>query len=81
MQSLETPNGLIANMYGLLEGRRHDAFMLGVSGMWQFIQPSGEPHVIYSDPAYGLLRNILSPFCGAAVTQEQQEFKKAMSQL
>ena len=65
MQSVETPNGLIANMFGPLEARRHDAFMLGVSGLSDqlrnFNQPNGEPYVIYSDPAYGLSQNI--PWC------------------
>ena len=85
MQSVETPNGLTADMYEPLEGRRHDVFMLGVSGLSdqlrQFNQPNGEPYVIYGDPAYGLSRNILSPFRGAAVTQDQQEFNKAMSRV
>lgn len=31
--SVVAPNGLIANMYGPIAGRRHDAFMLDVSGL------------------------------------------------
>ena len=85
MQSVETPNGLIANMFGPLEGRRHDAFMLGVSGLSDqlrnFNQLNGEPYVIYGDPAYGLSRNILAPFRGASITPQQQEFNKAMSRV
>lgn len=83
MQSVETPNGLIVNMYGPLEGRRHDAFMLGASGLSDqlrnFNRPNGEPYVIYGDPAYGLSRNILAPFHGKTITPQQQEFNKAMS--
>ena len=85
MQSVDTPNGLIANMFGPVEGRRHDAFMLGMSGLsdqlQQFNQPNGEPYVIYGDPAYGLSRNILAPFRGACLTAEQQEFNKSMSRV
>ena len=85
MQSVETPNGLIANMFGPLEGRRHDAFMLGVSGLSDqlrnFDQPNGEPYVTYGDPPYGLSRNILAPFRGASITPQQQEFNKAMSRV
>ena len=80
MQSVETPNGLIANMYGPVEGRWHDAFILGMSGLLDQLRnvnlPNGEPYVIYGDPAYGLSRNILAPFRGAV---QQQEFNKAMS--
>ena len=85
MQSVETPNGLIANLFGPVEGRRHDAFMLRISGLSdqlrQFNQPNGEPYVLYGDPAYGLSRNILAPFRGARLTAEQQEFNKSMSRV
>lgn len=41
------PNGLIAHLYGPLEGKRHDAFMLGVSGLLpqleRITKPDGEP--------------------------------------
>ena len=64
-QSVSTPNGLIAHMFGPLEGRRHDAFMLSVSGLPNklrlFNRPDGHPYVLYGDPAYGVMRNILSP--------------------
>ena len=32
-QSITAPNGLIAHMFGPIEGRRHDAFMLSISGL------------------------------------------------
>ena len=87
VQSVDAPNGLIANMFGSVEGRRHDAFMLGISGLsdqlQQFNQPNGEPYVIYTcrDRAYDLSRNILGPFCVACLTAEQQEFNKSMSRV
>ncbi|KAK3733408.1 hypothetical protein QZH41_012167, partial [Actinostola sp. cb2023] len=60
-----TPNGLIAHLFGPIEGRRHDAFMLGVSGLTarlqRFVKQNGEPYVIYGDPAYGITRNIFGP--------------------
>ncbi|XP_078378299.1 uncharacterized protein LOC144661419 isoform X1 [Oculina patagonica] len=84
-QSVQAPNGLIAHMFGPIEGRRHDAFMLGASGLAtklrRFQRPSGEPYVIYGDPAYGLALNILSPFRGANLTDDQQEFNARMSKL
>ena len=70
-------------MFGPIEGRRHDAFMLSVSGLpiklRPLDQPNGQPYVIYGDPAYGLSRNILSPFRGVHLTPQEQEFNQKMS--
>lgn len=85
MQSVVTPNGLIAHMFGPIEGRRHDAFLLAASGLSDqlrhFDQPNGQPYVIYGDPAYGIARNILAPFRGAQLTPQEQEFNKSMSKV
>ena len=59
--------------------------MLGVSGLAekleQFQRPNREPYIIYGDPAYGLTRNILAPFRGVRLTDDQQEFNSTMSKL
>ena len=72
-------------MFGPIEGKRHDAFMLGVSGLSNKLnrlqKPNGEPYVIYGDPAYGLTRNILAPYRGAQITDDRQEFNSKMSKL
>ena len=72
-------------MFGPLEGRRHDAFMLAESGLLAKLQRfhtlSGEPYVIYGDPAYGVSRHILAPFHGARLTPQQQDFNRAMSKV
>ena len=44
-QSIATPNGLIANLYGPVEGKRHDSAMLAQSQVLKpastfFVQPS-----------------------------------------
>ena len=84
-QSVQAPNGLIAHMFGPIEGRRHDAFMLGVSGLanklHRFQTPTGEPYVIYGDPAYGLACNIISPFRGTRLTDDEQMFNTQMSKV
>lgn len=70
-------------MFGPIEGRRHDAFMLSVSGLPNKLRPfnqrNGQPYVLYGDPAYGLSRNILSPFRGLHLTPPEQEFNRTMS--
>ena len=74
-------NGLIANLFGPIEGRRHDAFMLSNSGLADQLKQfnNGDPYVIYGDPAYGLSQNIMAPFCGMQLTQQQRGFNKATS--
>ena len=76
---------MLANKFEPIEGRRHDAFMLGVSGLAEklgrFQRPNGETYIIYGDPAYGLTRNILVPFRGVRLTDDQQEFNSRMNKL
>ena len=70
-------------MFGPIEGRRHDAYMLSESGILdklrQLTQPNGQPYTLYGDPAYGISQNIISPFCGPQLTPAEIEFNKAMS--
>ena len=79
------PNGLITHMFGPIEGRRHDAFMLGVSVLTdklsRFQTPTGEPYVVYGDPAYGLARNIIGSFLGAHIANDEQAFNTEMSKV
>ena len=76
---------MIAHLFGPIEERRHDEFMLGQSGLLpklrNITKPNGEPYVIYGDPAYGLSRNILAPFRGAVLTAEEKQFNSAMSKV
>ena len=85
LQSVEVPNGLIAHMFGPIEGRRHDAFMLAQSGLHEKLinitKPNGDPYVLYGDPAYGFTQNILAPFRGAELTVNQMQFNKRMSKV
>ena len=85
-QSVTAPNGLIANLYGPVEGRRHDSGMLTDSGLLTSLQQfcfdtNGNPLCIYGDPAYPLRVHLQSPFKGARLTPNQQEFNKSMSRV
>lgn len=70
-------------MFGPIEGRRHDAFMLSESGLLEKLRPlthaNGDPCVVYGDPAYGVSLNIISPFRGSNLTAAERDFNKAMS--
>ena len=61
------PNGLIASLYGPVEGRRHDAAMLAMSGLMGELEqhsfaPDGEALCIYGDPAYPHCIHLQCPF-------------------
>ena len=70
-------------MYGPIAGRRHDAYMLRMSGLENKLatitKPDSSPYIIYGDPAYGQSRTILTPYRGCQLTTQQQDFNKAMS--
>ncbi|XP_073228181.1 uncharacterized protein [Porites lutea] len=85
-QSLALPNGLIANMYGPIEGKRHDACMLVESKLLRDLErnafsPTGEPMCIYGDPAYPHRVNLQCPFRQRVLTPDMEAFNKAMSQV
>ena len=47
-QSVVAPNGLIVNLFGPVEGKRHDSGMLAMSGLLPILEthcitPSGQP--------------------------------------
>ena len=83
-QSVAVPNGLVANLFGPVEGKRHDSAMLARSGLYDKLQQldvlaNGNPVCIYGDPAYPHRPQLQAPFKGAWLTPEQQEWNKAMS--
>ena len=85
-QSVVTRNGLTANLFGPVEGRKHDSGMLEDSGLCTQLQQyaRGQNHNIlclYGDPAYPLRPQLLVPFKGAGVTQIQKEWNQAISKI
>ena len=85
-QSVVQPNGLIVNLFGPIEGRRHDAAMLAESGLLAQLQqhsraPNGRVLCIYGDPAYPLRQELQSPFRRPGLTPQQEEFNRSMSKV
>lgn len=82
-QSVVTPNGLIANLFGPIEGRRHDSFLLSESQLLPALalknENFNEPYYIYGDPAYPVRVELQGPYKGSRLTPEQREFNKQMS--
>ena len=85
-QSISLPNGIIANLTGPFEGRRHDSTMLQQSGALIELQRiawnNAHPLCIYGDPAYPLSLHIQTPYNRARnLTQAQDDYNKAMSEV
>ena len=84
-QSVALPNGLIGNMFGPPEGKRHDCALLRESGLIQNLNQyaydnNRNPLYIYGDPAYPLLIHVQCPFQNPSTPQEEQ-FNKEMSRV
>ena len=83
LQSVVIPNGLIANLAGQFEGKRHDSTMLYQSGLLPLLQQhafyDGTPLCLYGDPAYPLGVHLQGPFKDRQLTPEMQSYSKAMS--
>ena len=85
-QSIATPNGLIAILYGPVEGKRDGSAMLVQSQVLNQLQcflfnPHGDILCVYGDPAYPLRRQLQCPFRGARLTNIQKAWNKSMSQV
>ena len=78
-QSVVAPNGLIVNLFGPIEGRRHESAMLAQSGLLPELQqhshtPNGRTLCIYGDPAYPLRIHLQAPFRGPGLQPNKEAF-------
>ena len=85
-QGVVLPNGLIANLNGPYEGRRHDATMLYESGLLRDLQAvawtrDGRPLSLYGDPAYPLGVHLQAPFRNVHITPDMARFNQRMSEV
>ena len=79
-QGVTTPFGILVHLFGPVEGSRHDAAMLRMSGLLPDLQhhlPAGgaNPHdvyALYGDSAYPLCKHLQAPFAGANLNQAQR---------
>ena len=84
-QSVVTPNGLIANLCGPFEGKRHDSIMLNQSGLLDELRRvaiyNGQPLCLYGDPAYPLGIHLQAPYKGNNLTPQMELYNKSMSEV
>ncbi|CAB3990061.1 Hypothetical predicted protein [Paramuricea clavata] len=81
-QSVALPNGMVANLYGPVEGKRHDAAMLAKSRLLNDLEehafsPTGELMCFYDDPSYPL-RIYLQALFRDPPTAEMMAFNRSM---
>ena len=62
---------MVVSLYGPVDGRRHDAFMLAESGLLPLLGGltiRGINYLVYGDSAYPVTRNMMSPFSSTVAT-------------
>ena len=85
-QLLALLNGLIRNLYGPVEGRRHNAGPLKDSGLLNILErlaysPAGNVLCIYGDPAYRLRPHLMARYSVGEIvkfTPKMQAFNETM---
>ena len=75
---------MVANLYGPVEGKRHDSTMLARSNLLNQMQvnsraPDDSVLCIYGDPADPLRPQLMAPFKGNRVTAQQNQWNQRMS--
>lgn len=85
-QAVTTPCGLIANLFGPMEGRRHDMAMLDESDLLNQMQlhltPPGHPdYVVFADQGYAMSRFVQTPYRGNHLNEVHARFNTIMSSL
>ena len=86
-QAVMTPFGIMVHLYGPVEGQRHDARILRMSGLLNQVAQlipqhgpnPGDVFVLYGDSAYPLRPHLQAPFAGAHLTVAESDFSRAMS--
>ena len=84
-QSVVIPNGLIANLHGPFEGKRHDSTMLQQTDILNELRRvafhNGHPLCLYGDPAYPLGVHLQAPFKNIQLTPQMVLYNAAMSEV
>ncbi|OWY97709.1 hypothetical protein PHMEG_00031699 [Phytophthora megakarya] len=80
-QTVVDPDGIICHLFGPVDGRRHDIYMLRESGLPHVLEGNTDflGKLIYGDPAYGCTNVFCCPFKGCRVNTPQQEVNRGMS--
>ena len=67
--ALVSPSGIVPHLFGPIDGRRHDSFMLTESGLLPLLSGlthNGIDYLVYADSAYPVTRNLIVPIARVA---------------
>ena len=78
-QGVVTPDGIMIQFYGPVEGRHHDSYLLGLSEFEDQMSAWDQDYYVYGDPAYGLSTHIQAPFDRISGSDVEQEYNASMS--
>jgi len=84
ISSTAVPDGLIACLFGPMNGNQHDSFMLCISGILEQLQElmpleDSITYKIYGDPAYPKNNFFDSGYCNAAPGSAEAQYNAIMS--
>ena len=84
-QAIATTNGLVASIYGPIEGRRHDSGILADSAILPLLQQysinqNGNQSRIYGNLAYPLRPQLQTPISNPLVNPQQAAYDTVMSE-
>ena len=77
-QSIVVPDGTVVQMFGPVEGRRHDVFLLNLSRLDEHMQLLPPDAFVYGDQAYPVRPWLLSPFRGPNTPIYQRRWNRNM---
>lgn len=90
-QAIVLPNGMFGHLFGPIEGRHNDGWLLRESGLLDWCREHAhitmsdghrKPLQVFGDPAYGVSEQILSPFSGVGErAPEEQAWNTDMSKV
>ena len=87
-QSVVAPDGFIVDLFGPIEGSRHDSYMLGQSNLLPKLRElmpedgsRGPIYSLYGDPAYPQSPYIYGGFCNAVPGSPEAGWNTTMSQV
>ncbi|ETP37297.1 hypothetical protein F442_14888 [Phytophthora nicotianae P10297] len=80
-QTVVAPDGIICHLFGPVDGRRHDIYMLRQSGLPEMLEDNSEFHgkLVYGDPAYGCTDVFCCPYKGCSINPHQHAVNKGIS--
>ena len=85
-QSIAAPSGVVANLFGPVEGKKHESGMLARSGVLNqlprfSVDTNGNSLCIYGGPAYPLRPHLQGPFRETGLTPIQSAWNESMNEV